>query len=267
MGTSNLVAKKDESERSISVISDNWENDIQALRIYTEKGLECFECERVVEEEIGTHLTLVHLRKSVQDWNKPSRSESGRLICGICGLKPESMDRYLMHSTYAHGALYELNKSREDLNLDGGIQQALKNCDEKEQRNRKLGAKVETKGVKRKRSPSTGRERNKVNENPIVPKQEELRMAQKVKSYKKLTDYEVEVIRREIPLRRSSMVEKEELRIAVKKLLTKLHLVYTIGANEVPQEYTTIRNSINTNVNKLYSKKHSDQTENMWNEK
>ena len=246
-------------------MSDNWENDVQALRIYTEKGLECFHCEREVEEEIGTHLTLVHMRRLVQDWNKPSRSKSGRLICGTCGMEPESMDRYLMHSTYSHGALYELNKSREDLNLDGAIQQMLKIRDEKEQR--KLEAKAETKGVKRKRSPSTGRERNKVNEHPMVPKQEELKMAQKVKSYKKLTDYEVEVIRREIPLRRSSMVEKEELRIAVKKLLTKLHLVYTIGANEVPQEYTNTRNSINTNVNKLYSKKHSDQIENMWNEK
>ena len=63
------------------------------------------------------------------------------------------------------------------------------------------------------------------------------------------------------------MVEKDELRIAVKKLLTKLHLVYTIGANEVPQEYTTIRNSFTTNVNRLYAKEHADQIENMWNEK
>ena len=205
------------------------------------------------------------MRRLVQDWNKPSRSESGRLICGICGMVPESMDRYLLHSTYAHGALYELNKSREDLNLDGGIQQALKIRDEKEQG--KPDAKTETKGVKRKRSPSTGRERIKVIEHPTVPKQEVLKMTQQLKSYKKLTDHEVEVIRREIPLRRSSMVEKEELRIAVKKLLTKLHLVYTIGAKEVPQEYINTRNSVNTNVNKMYSRKHSDKTGNMWNEK
>ena len=35
------------------------------------------------------------------------------------------------------------------------------------------------------------------------------------------------MIRRDIPLRRSTIVEKDELRNAVKKLLTKLHLVYT----------------------------------------
>ena len=176
------------------------------------------------------------------------------------------MNQYLMHSTYAHGALYELNKSC-NLNLDGGIQQALFDRDEKEQRKRRPEAKSETRGVKRSRSSSAGKCRNKANENPPVATQEALRIAQKIRSYKKLTDYEVEVIRREIPLRRSSMVEKEELRIAVKKLLTKLHLVYTIGANEVPQEYINTRNSINTNVNKLYSKKHSDRTGNMWNEK
>ena len=63
------------------------------------------------------------------------------------------------------------------------------------------------------------------------------------------------------------MVEKDELRMAVKKLLTKLHLVYTIGGNEVPQEYTTIRGSFTTNVNRLYSKKHAGQVENLWTEK
>ena len=92
-------------------------------------------------------------------------------------------------------------------------------------------------------------------------------MAQKIKSYKKLSDYKVQVIRREIPLRRSNMVEKDELRNAVKKLLTKLHLVYTIGVNEVPQEYTTIRNSINSNVNRLYDKESSGRIENMWDER
>ena len=175
------------------------------------------------------------------------------------------MNQYLIHSTYAHRALYELNKSF-NLNLDGGIQQALFDRDEKESKQR-LENKSEPRGVKRSRSSSENRGRIKANENPPVPTQEALRIAQKVRSYKKLTDYEVEVIRREIPLRRSTMVEKDELRMAVKKLLTKLHLVYTIGANEVPQEYTTIRGSLTTNVNRLYSKKHAGQVENLWNEK
>ena len=89
-------------------------------------------------------------------------------------------------------------------------------------------------------------------------------MAQKVKSYKKLTEEEVQVIRKEIPLRRSTMVEKDELRNAVKKMLTKLHLVYTIGVSEVPQEYTTIRNSLTSNVNRLYDRESFGRIENMW---
>ena len=64
-------------------------------------------------------------------------------------------------------------------------------------------------------------------------------------------------------MRRSTLVEKDELRNALKKVLTKLHLVYTIGVNKVPQEYVNIRNSITTNVNRLYDEKHSDQRENM----
>ena len=88
-------------------------------------------------------------------------------------------------------------------------------------------------------------------------------MAQKVKSYKKLTEREVQVIRKDIPLRRSTIVEKDELRNAVKKLLTKLHLVYTIGVNKVPQEYLNIRNSITSNVNRLYDEDNSGRIENM----
>ena len=128
-------------------------------------------------------------------------------------------------------------------------------------------AKPDNRGVKRQRSASTGKGRNDTNENPPVASQEELKIAQKVKSYKKLTEHEIQVIRREIPLRRSTIVEKDELRNAVKKLLTKLHLIYTIGVSEVPLEYTTIRNSINSNVNRLYDKESSGRIENMWDER
>ena len=60
------------------------------------------------------------------------------------------------------------------------------------------------------------------------------------------------------------MVEKDELKNAVKKMLTKLHLIYTIGVNEVPQEYTTIRNSLTSNINRLYGREGSGRVENMW---
>ena len=73
----------------------------------------------------------------------------------------------------------------------------------------------------------------------------------------------MQVLRKDIPLRRSTLVEKDELRNAVKKVLTKLHLVYTIGVNKVPQEYVNIRNSITTNVNHLYDENNSDRRENM----
>ena len=88
-------------------------------------------------------------------------------------------------------------------------------------------------------------------------------MAQKLSSYKKLTKKEVQVLRKDIPLRRSTLVEKDELRNPVKKLLTKLHLVYTIGVTKVPQEYVNIRNSITSNVNRLYDENNSNRKENM----
>merc|ERR1712001_316220 len=170
---------------------------------------------------------------------------------------------YLIHSTFAHGALYELNKSL-DMGLDGGIAQALFDKSEEEERRQKRKAQQDHRGVKRQRSTSSGKERNVATENRPVASQEQLKMAQKIKSYKKLTEEEIQVLRKEIPLRRSTMVEKDELRNAVKKMLTKLHLVYTIGVNEVPQEYTTIRNSLTSNVNRLYDRESFGRTENMW---
>ena len=59
------------------------------------------------------------------------------------------------------------------------------------------------------------------------------------------------------------MVEKDDLRNAVKKVLTKLHLVYTMGITTVPREYVSIRNSITTNFNRLYDENSSDREENM----
>ena len=56
--TSRHVPKKDEAETSVGVMSRNWENNIQALRIYTEKMLRCFDCDKVIKDEIGVHLTL-----------------------------------------------------------------------------------------------------------------------------------------------------------------------------------------------------------------
>ena len=69
--TSRLVPKEDEPESSASVMSKNWETSVQALRIYTEKNLRCFECKELVREEIGVHITMEHLRTSVTEWNKP----------------------------------------------------------------------------------------------------------------------------------------------------------------------------------------------------
>ena len=259
------VSKKDESEASTGAMSRNWENKVQALRIYTEKMLKCFDCEKIVKEEIGVHLTLEHWSVQVQAWNKPVRNEKGRMACGICGIEIASMGQrqYLIHSTFAHGALYELNKSL-DLNLDGGIAQALFDKSEEEERRQKRKAQQDHRGVKRQRSTSIGKERNVAIENRSVVSQDQLKMAQKIKSYKKLTEKEIQVITKEIPLRRSTMVEKDELKNAVKKMLTKLHLIYTIGVNEVPQEYTTIRNSLTSNINRLYGREGSGRVENMW---
>ena len=110
--------------------------------------LMCFECDEIIKDEIGIHLTLVHLWDSVQDWNKPVRAKNGRILCGICEIAPTDMKRYLIHSTFAHGALYELNKSL-NLNLDGGIAQALFERTENEERRRKREAKPDNRGVKR----------------------------------------------------------------------------------------------------------------------
>ena len=171
--------------------------------------------------------------------------------------------KYLIHSTFAHGALHELNKELK-LNLDKGIAKALYERSEIEEKWRHQENRTKNRGVKRPRSVSTGKEGQRDSQNSSNANlEEERKMAQKLNSYTKLTEKEVQVLRKDIPLRRSTLVEKDELRNALKKVLTKLHLVYTIGVNKVPQEYVNIRNSITTNVNRLYDENNSDRRENL----
>jgi len=82
-------------------------------------------------------------------------------------------------------------------------------------------------------------------------------------SYTPLTPKEVHVLRRDIPLRKSTLEEKDDLRNAAKKVLTKLHLVYTMGLTAVPKKYVCTRNSMTTNCNHLYDENNSEREENM----
>ena len=55
--------------------------------------------------------------------------------------------------------------------------------------------------------------------------QDERKMLQKLSSYKSLTTKEVQVLKREIPLRQATSEEKDDMTKAAKKVLTKLHLI------------------------------------------
>ena len=88
-------------------------------------------------------------------------------------------------------------------------------------------------------------------------------MAQKLNSYTPLTTKEVQVLRRDIPPRKSTLEEKDEIRNAAKKVLTKLHLVYTMGLTAVPKKYVCTRNSMTTNFNHLYDENNTEREENM----
>ena len=69
-------------------------------------------------------------------------------------------------------------------------------------------------------------------------------MQQKLNSYKPLTTREVQVVTRRIPLRKANSEEKDDMTKAVSKLLTKLHLLYTMGVENVPKRYTLARTSM-----------------------
>ena len=64
-------------------------------------------------------------------------------------------------------------------------------------------------------------------------------------------------------MRKSTPEEKDEMRNAAKKVLTKLHLVYTMGINAVPKKYIVTRNSMTTNFNHLYDENNTEREENM----
>ena len=88
-------------------------------------------------------------------------------------------------------------------------------------------------------------------------------MAQKLNSYTPLTTKEVQVLRRDIAPRKLTLEEKDEIRNAAKKVLTKLHLVYTMGLTAVPKKYVCTRNSMTTNFNHLYDENNTEREENM----
>ena len=49
---------------------------------------------------------------------------------------------------------------------------------------------------------------------------------------------------------------------AVSKLLTKLHLLYTMGMDNVPKGYIFARNSMMSNFNKLYGERNAEEEKN-----
>ena len=94
----------------------------------------------------------------------------------------------------------------------------------------------EKRATKRPRSSSRGTEELDEHDHPAnETPQDERKMLQKIGSYTPLTTKEVQVLKRDIPLRKSTPEEKDDMRNAAKKVLTKFHLVYTMEIDEVPK--------------------------------
>ena len=95
-----------------------------------------------------------------------------------------------------------------------------------------------------------------------IPALDERKIQQKLNSYKPLTIKEVQVLTRQTPLRQATSEEKDDMTKAVSKLLTKLHLLYTMGMDNVPKRYTFARNSMMSNFNKLYGERNAEEEKN-----
>ena len=262
---SRVIPEEERSEEHFGAMSKNWETGIQVQRIYSEMNIRCFMCGKVIQEEIGVHMALTHCRTAVGNWNKPIHTGNERWRCKNCNEDVTSMsvDNYLIHSTFAHDALEKLSIEH-NLKLVEEIRKALKERSENEEREAQSEHRNRNRGVKRQRSTSRSTEAlSEPNHSSSEKSQDEKKMAQKLNSYTPLTTKEVQVLRRDIPLRKSTLEEKDELRNAAKKVLTKLHLVYTMGLTAVPKKYVCTRNSMTTNFNHLYDENNSEREENM----
>ena len=173
-----------------------------------------------------------------------------------------TVDIYLIHSTFAHYSL-ENWSIKNDINIIEEIRRALTERTENEEKRLQREPLNGNRGARRSRSTSRGTEALSEHDHQSNEKsQDERKMYQKLNSYTPLTPKEVQVLRRDIPLRKSTPEEKDEMRNAAKKVLTKLHLVYTMGM-EVQKKYLFTRNSMTTNFNHLYDENNTEREENM----
>ena len=86
----------------------------------------------------------------------------------------------------------------------------------------------------------------------IFSRAERERMQQKIKSSTPMTTWEIKVLTREITIRSAASEEKEEMANAVSKIYTKLHLLYTMGIRNVPEQYHFNWRNLNSNLNNIY---------------
>ena len=219
----------------------------------------------MIQEEIGVHIALVHCREAVWNWNKPVPIGKGKWRCKGCkdDITDMDVDDYLIHTTFAHDTLEKLS-NKNDFNILEGIRRALKEKTESEEREMQRKHRYGNRATKRPRSSSRGTEVLDEHNHPVnETSQDERKMLQKLSSYNPLMNKEVQVLKRDIPLRKSTPEEKDDMTKAAKKVLTKLHLIYTMGIDAVPKKYTFTRNSMTTNFNHLYDENNTEREENM----
>ena len=171
---------------------------------------------------------------------------------------------YIIHTAFLHNTLFEISQDR-GFDLIREIRRALKSETERAERGRKVLAEDKLKTGRnelpnRQRSLSIEIE----NDHQILESSTEgKKMQQKINSYKPLTTKEVQVLTRKIPLRQATSEEKEDMTKAVSKLHTKLHLLYTLGVENVPGSYKYTRISMLSNFNKLYGNKSAIEGKNL----